>query len=265
MKLQFAGSHLRVRRRGLGRLVAALLAPLVLLGCFVGGTGPDDDDRSGQEIRVLFIGNSLTYFNDLPEIVQGMADDAGLNVYHEVVANPNWSLEEHWNAGIVTTIREMQPDLVVMQQGPSTLDSSREHLVHWTSLIAPVVREVGGEPGLFMVWPVKERRAEDLARVRTSYRAAAAAVDGFFVPAGDAWGHLWTSHPELYIYMPDGLHPLYLGSLIAAQALAAVLFDLDPSELTDPSGEVPGWMVDAVRAAVVESLDGAVYPELSSR
>ena len=47
--------------------------------------------------RILFIGNSLTYSNDLPAMVCAMARSAGRQATCESVAKPDYGLEEHWN------------------------------------------------------------------------------------------------------------------------------------------------------------------------
>ena len=48
-------------------------------------------------VRILFIGNSLTYANDLPAMVCALARSAGRPATCEGVAKPDYGLEEHWN------------------------------------------------------------------------------------------------------------------------------------------------------------------------
>jgi hypothetical protein len=50
-------------------------------------------------LRILFIGNSLTYVNDLPALVQAIGKANGEKVETRMVAYPDYSLEDHWNSG----------------------------------------------------------------------------------------------------------------------------------------------------------------------
>jgi len=84
-------------------------------------------------------------------------------------------------------------------------------------------------------------------------------------PGGEAWFRALDRDPELPLYQPDGLHPHYLGSLVAAQTMAAVLFGLDPSDIPDPSGDVSQSVLDDIHEAVRESLELAIGPAAGGR
>ena len=71
--------------------------------------------------RILFIGNSLTYSNDLPAMVCAMARSAGRQATCESVAKPDYGLEEHWNEREAREAIARGWDVVVLQQGFSRL------------------------------------------------------------------------------------------------------------------------------------------------
>ena len=78
------------------------------------------------EQRVLFIGNSLTYTNDLQRWSRRLARAKGVRVSPASVALPNYSLEDHWQRGdALREIRKGGWSLVVLQQGPSAAPESR--------------------------------------------------------------------------------------------------------------------------------------------
>jgi len=134
------------------------------------------------------------------------------------------------------TILSTEADVVVMQQGPSSLPENQVYLREWTEVLAPVIREAGGEPALYMVWP-ESARPFAFDAVYESYLGASQAVNGLFMPAGRAWLHVWGQNPELQLYGPDGFHPSQLGSAVAALTIYRVLFNEDVSDL--PSRMVP--------------------------
>jgi lysophospholipase L1-like esterase len=216
------------------------------------------------DVRVLFIGNSLTYTNNLPAVVQTIAEAAGHTMVFEMVAAPNFSLEDHWLNGVERTILTVEADVVVMQQGPSSLPQNQEYLKVWTERLASAVRAAGGEPALYMVWP-ESTRIDAFGAVYESYREAAQAVNGLFMPAGLAWVHAWDQNPELQLYGPDGFHPSHLGSAVAALTIFRVLFSEDvsllPSRLEPTTSGLPvvdlGPDGDLIKQAVEIAIDGA--------
>jgi hypothetical protein len=135
-------------------------------------------------VRVLFIGNSLTYANDLPAMVRRIADVDGRKVVTETIALPNHSLEDHLGTPRLDAALAKQWDFVVLQQGPSSLDESRRQLIRDTKAVAKVVRPPA-RIALLMVWPSRDRWSV-LGRVADSYRLAAEAVGGTWIPAGNA-------------------------------------------------------------------------------
>lgn len=225
------------------------------LGACLGITGPTDEpiEIDDADVRILFVGNSLTHANGLPSVVEALATAAGYSVAWASRTRPNYSLEDHWHDGLEADIRDVKADFVVMQQGPSTLWQSAEHLSQWTQTIAPVVRESGGEPALFMVWP-DETRQRFFSAARESYASAAEAVDGIFIPAGQTWVEGWALDETLDFYGLDRFHPSYLGTLAAAQTIVAVLFDLDPDEIPTLDDSVPAETQATLRQALKASL-----------
>lgn len=179
------------RRWGKGwRSVAATW--LVLVGCAANPTQP-----SGGGEGILFIGNSLTYSNDLPGMLAALLQEGGgESVVVDAEASPNAGLPDHWMfGGARDRIRAGGWSVVILQQGPSATEG-RPFLLDYAELFAGETRAVGAEPALYMVWPSIQRFA-DFDGVLDSYRTAAENVDGIFFPAGEAWCVAWESDPDL--------------------------------------------------------------------
>jgi hypothetical protein len=228
------------------------IASVVMSACSVGPTATHGEEQSA-DTTILFVGNSLTYVHDVPRLVSALAQRHGMSIATVSIASPNYSLEDHWHSGIASDIRRIRPDFVVMQQGPSSLPDSRAHLVLWSGRLAEVIREVGAEPALYMVWPDATRRFA-FPDVEASYAAAAQSIDGMLLPVGTTWLRAWDIDPSLPLY-GDGLHASYLGALAAAYTIVAGLLDIDPAQLPTLSGNVTTAHLDAVRSAAATSLE----------
>jgi hypothetical protein len=169
--------------------------------------------------RVLFVGNSLTYFHDMPAIVEALSVAAGnapVRLECRAVTAPGFSLEDHWDGSDARAqIARGGWSFVVLQQGSSALAASRESLLQDARRFAPLIRQAGATPALYAVWPSAARRF-DFDAVAVSYAQAAKDVGGVLLPVGTAWQAAWRRDPGLALYEPDGLHPSLAGSYLAA-------------------------------------------------
>src|SRR5690348_9457871 len=95
---------------------ALLLALLSLVRGGPTGAGPVSPPRA---YRVLFVGNYLTYTNDLPAMVAAIAAAEGDTFFVSSQAYPDWGLQDHWERGRAPAMLMTGTwDVVVMQQGP---------------------------------------------------------------------------------------------------------------------------------------------------
>src|SRR5690349_17468676 len=193
------------------RLLSCVFALLVFQGC--GSLAPEQpvaaarlaqadarlesNGRLKRPFRVLFVGNSLTYVNDLPKMVEAISQAAGDDPPLEtaMVAYGGYAIEDHLAQGdAVPTIARGGWDVVVMQQGPSTLPESRVDLIKFSKIMAEKIRAAGARPAMYGVWPEEERTyAFDWGVA--NYRDAAEEIDGILCPAALAWKTAWKTDP----------------------------------------------------------------------
>lgn len=222
-----------------------VLAVLLLVTGQCGSLGPSTPADPGNDpanpFHVLFIGNSLTYINDLPSMVRALADSAGAEkMYVEQVAKPDYALEDHWADGDARrAINRGGWRIVVLQQGPSSLPENRANLRQLAATFAQVIRQAGGTPALYQVWPANANFGTFDAALE-SYRLAAEDVQGPLLPGGAAWRAAWRRDPALPLYAADGLHASVQGSYLVALTIFGALQHRSviglPAGLTVPFG-----------------------------
>ena len=201
--------------------------------------------------RLLFIGNSLTYANELPAMVCALARSAGRQAICESVAKPDYGLEEHWNDGEARRVIARGWDVVVLQQGPSALPESRRLLLAYTRRFDGEIKMAGARTALYMVWPSRARRG-DFPGVSQSYAAAANHVKGLLLPAGDAWRAAWATDAGLALYGPDGFHPSPTGTYLAALVIYEQIFASPPPVVPVPAAAQSA--ADVLRRAAHEAV-----------
>jgi hypothetical protein len=205
--------------------VGALLALVVGAAC-LNVTSPEATVY-GTGRRILFVGNSLTYENDVPGLVQAMALTRGDSLAIANVTAPNFALIDHWVGGQVQ--REIARggwSMIVLQQGPSSTDLNRDSLRLVTKLYADAAKAVNASVGLYAAWPQAQRR-QDFARAAESYRLAATDVGGVLFPVSSAWVAAWEKRPDLQLYS-DGLHASREGAYLAALVIYTRLTGKSP-------------------------------------
>jgi hypothetical protein len=221
-------------------------------------------------LQVLFIGNSLTYTNDMPEMVAAMPclpDERP--VYVTTIASPDTSLADHWKKGTARMVLKRDRwDLVILQQGPSAEPASRKELLETVRRFAPEIAASGARPALMMAWPPWQRR-QDFDAVTESYRQAAAAIDAVLLPVGEAWRAAWRRDPGLPLYAGDEIHPSMLGSYLGALVICSALggrsaLDLPASIIVKGKPIVlPRAHTDFAAASAAETLSRFPVPKLA--
>lgn len=207
---------------------------------------------------VLFIGNSLTYTNDLPAMLDQVARAAGDSVRVGEVTGGNMAVIDHVQPGsaALAAVDEGGWTYVVLQQGPTPAGICRDTLILASMRVAPRVWNGGGRAVLFLPWARRGFPAS-LAVAGESATLAARAVGGAVAPVGIAWAEALERNPTLPLYGGDGYHPAPAGTLLAALAIYERLFGVDAR--TIPAGPLARIPAGGISEAQVGTLAEAAH------
>lgn len=237
-----------------------LLLPIVAVGfsgCLSFLEPRSDVPTLSGSLRVLFVGNSHSYEQDLSGLVRLVARQAGNTELSTArVAFPNFALEDHASDGSARKALEASDwEYVVMQQGPSSLPSSQAHLLQWSQWWLPHIAAAGATPVLYQVWPSAGRRG-DAANALLSYTNAAAAIGGILAPAGDAFTAALEADSQVSVYATDGLHASRRGAYLAALVIVGRILEVDVESLppTIPGASEPEEVVRSLQRAAALAL-----------
>ena len=212
------------RPRWLSSVLVA--ASVSALGC--GNGSPTGVAIDGTGTRILFIGNSHTYVNDVPGILQALADSAGgESVAVASYTKPGYALIDHWLEGEAQ--REIARGVwkwVVLQQGWTPAGIYRDTLRIAVRGLGAAAAAIGATTALYQIWPQRDRQDQWPATIE-SYRVAAADVNGVLFPAAEAWQAVWSVNPGAELY-GDLVHASRAGSYLAALTMYARIFHKSP-------------------------------------
>lgn len=173
-------------------------------------------------MKVLFIGNSHTYFNDMPKMFADICREKGKPVEVTMLAHGGKGWEFHVNEPEVRfNILYGGYDAVVLQHtahpmgDPESMTQSGKVLINW-------VREAGARPILYMTWTTKKDGEAAQDHMSQAYRRICQETECELAPVGEVWWQYHREHPEEELYAPDGQHASETGSLLAARTIAGV-------------------------------------------
>ena len=159
--------------------------------------------RSTEDgVRVLFVGNSFTYSNDMPALVRDLAaaDQGAPRIFAVQYAAPNWGLEPaSADDGLDRLLREVAWDVVVLQERsglPSLLaDARAEKMDRFVYDLSARIEATGAETVLFMTWGYENGddgkfRADTFsdmqARIARAYSELGRSIGAAGAPGGPA-------------------------------------------------------------------------------
>jgi len=204
------------------RLDRVVLAGLWLLFQVAAARG-----QSAKEIRVLFIGNSLTYFNDLPAQLQALVAEGypgGPAVRYESVTPGGCTLRKHWtDRTAAARIAQGGWDYVVLQEQSQVPFSDRAQMYHYARLFDRAIKKVGAKTVLYMTFPWKNKFVAG-DKMPEIYSALGKELGAIVVPVDVAWHEAASLDPEFALYRSDGVHPSPAGTYLAACCFAQTLF-----------------------------------------
>ena len=200
--------------------------------------------KAQDDATVLFIGNSYTYYNDMPDILSDIATSLGNNINNVSQTTGGATFSGHvGNTATFNAINSQAWDYVVLQgqsQEPSfpyeqvntqSLPYAMQiaDSAHATSTCAQVMyymtwgRE-NGDPQ----WDSINTFDKMNERLRLAYLRFADSTNASVSPVGVAWKYVRDNHPNIDLYTADGSHPSYAGSYLAACTFYASIFHSSP-------------------------------------
>ena len=202
-------------------------------------------------LRVLFVGNSYTYFNDLPAMLRTLAGAGrdSIVVHVASVTEGGASLRTHWNDRTIARIRERAWDYVVLQEQSLTPIERRPQFVDYGRRFAAEIRSAGAQVVLYLTW-AREQRPADQALLDSAYLGLAEETGALVVPVGAAWQELRNVRGLPSLFDEDGSHPSPFGSFVAATVFHRVLFGALPPVSSGTRFGIQAQTVPLVHQAV---------------
>ncbi len=227
-----------------------------------------------QSYKVLFLGNSYTYVNDLPQMIHDVALSAGDTLIFDSHTPGGYQLEDH-STDVNSQAKIMAGGwhyVVIQGQSQEPVKFSNQFTNGGVALCNKIRQYNPCAVTVpYMTWGRKNGDASDClsyplmctytlmdSAIRSRYVNLTDIIDGEVSPVSVVWRYLRQNHPGIELYAADESHPSLAGTYAAACCFYAALFKKDPTLITFNPGLSAG---DA--AAIRSAAKSQVFAQLS--
>lgn len=179
-----------------------------------------------EPIKILFIGNSFTFFWNMPQLVGAMAESEGIavEIYQSTVGGS--TLEQHYNQTKGTHSREMLEekkwDYVILQEYSNRTIIAPDKFEEYASKFISLIREKKAKPLLFSTWAYKSNPLMQPI-ITKEYNKLGDSLNTDVIPVGEIFTNARTMRPDLNFFYDDK-HPSLEASYLIALSFYKALF-----------------------------------------
>jgi hypothetical protein len=190
--------------------------------------------NSPDALKVLFIGNSQTYMNDLPLMFARLTAVGNRAQQLKIVqvTYPAATLEDHWEKfeDARKAIREGGPwDYVVLQEHSALPTSNAEVMHRYVRLFDAEIKQAGARTVLYQTAAWRDY-PETEPYVTWAYASIARELEAIHVPVGMVWAKVEERYPNLVLHKDDH-QPNPAGTYLTACVFYAALLKQSPEGL----------------------------------
>jgi len=272
-----------------------VLTVLAYIGIFMGVAKPSSTQTQAQStalragsktydiskrkvIRVLFIGNSHTFYNDMPKTFKELAahdPDGAFSIESGMIAVPGATLAQLLKYPEAQTLLTQQKwDYVVLQPQSAwamtkiRTMSTDQALKEWVRRI----NGIGAVPVFYMTWIrqpgsdwyTSSMKGADMFKspqimykyIQYYTNVLVKKHDLVLVPVGEYWMNMIRKHPEVTVFAPDGLHASPAGSYMVALLFYKMLVNNTLDDIT----YYPTYMTPEEQETIIQTVSSKLPP-----
>ncbi|MBN1969699.1 MAG: hypothetical protein JXR48_07055 [Candidatus Delongbacteria bacterium] len=193
--------------------------------------------------KILFVGNSYTYSNNLPEIIASFAIETDKQYEYQMIAPGGCTLKSHYQDGnVLNALENNHFDFTILQEQSQipVVDYVKDSMfIKYAIKLDALIKQNGSDTMLFMTWGRKNGGTQSYGgysspefanfenmqdSLNSTYTRASECINSEIAEIGEGFRISITSYPEIELFSNDGSHPSYAGSYLAALIFYSKLF-----------------------------------------
>lgn len=208
-----------------------IITTIIILSCISNEAFAQEKDP----IKILFVGNSFTYFWNTPELVEAIGQelDTPINARQSTVGGSN--LEQHWkeerNTNTIKLLEQEKWDYVILQDHSLSTIDAKNRFKEYTQKFIRLIKDKGATPILLMTWAYDSNPLMQ-EQITKEYLEIGSKNNIMVIPAGSLWKKTRSLRPDLELFF-DNIHPSLNGSYLNALLIFKSLTDKSITEVPD--------------------------------
>ena len=188
-----------------------------------------EKNRNRKDIKVLFIGNSHTYMNDMPALFSHIYEKTTNYKAESVMLafsgrKLEWHLKEYMS--LRYNLLYGKYDYCIIQQAAHPFPPEDDTLKDGKQII-DFCKKANTIPVLYMTWAEKAN-PENQQKMVDTYTKLAKETGALLAPIGVAWRNVQNKFPEIDLYYKDGEHASPYGVLLISSLMVKTISGLTP-------------------------------------
>ena len=213
--------------------------------------------NSSDTLRVLFVGNSYIYYNNLPQMVSLISDSIKTKLICSRSTVGGAHLGEHWNGlrGLKSKqlIQKGKYDIVVIQDNSMWPVDNPDSVYKYAKLMCDLIKSTGAKPYIYETW-ARLKVPQHQKEINAVYEKVARENNATLVPVGEAWEKARTARPDLVLFDADGSHPSNIGTFLIATMFAKKISGSLPKKFSTQY-YYPAFDKEQIRIMQLDELD----------
>ncbi|MBQ3099536.1 MAG: hypothetical protein IJC50_00965 [Clostridia bacterium] len=188
-------------------------------------------------MKVLFLGNSHTYYNDLPALFKNVCKQCGRDVEVSMLAQPGVTYDWHLTNGTDLRFALIHGgyDYIVMQQAAHEPCPSKEETLEGALEICRLARLCGVTPIQTVPWARLD--VDEQNRMYEIYEEVCRKTGAKENPVGRVFEYVNNNRPDIRMHWFDGAHASPYGSYANALCTYKTIFGDDIGKVSSLSFE----------------------------
>lgn len=173
-------------------------------------------------MRTLFIGNSHTYYNDMPKLFKDICGENGIDMQVTMLTKGGMGLDYHAeNEQTRFNILFGDYDFIILQHVAhpmgdfSVMEAGADRIMEW-------IKQTKAKACFYMTWTM-EGDEKSQPEMSERYRRLADKYGCLVAPVGEKWWEQIHAHPEVDLFYKDRKHASPEGSMLAARTIFETL------------------------------------------
>ena len=182
-------------------------------------------------MRILMLGNSFTYYHDMPEMLAAMLGaEVSAHTRGGAMLAEQLNPETEMGARTLAALKNEKWDYVVLQEQSNAPITKKNSFLTSAAELCALIKENGAKPVMYATWAYREG-SDKLAAMDMPYEAMDKGLEESYMQAAIENGALIAKVGAAFtamrktacLYEDDDYHPSEAGSVLAAATIARVI------------------------------------------